>query len=157
MFKSLARGFGAKPQRIMSLVGYLCFGSRNLNRRHGHYRARVSFRLSPPVRFALRASALRLASVPHFGLRPKPLASLLAHSLLLLEMKLRKKGRLLRHLRFFRQAEAVPPRSRLFGAYFSLVCIQAPRAGFWGVAPNGNSEPRWNGANKLISPWGEAP
>ena len=40
--------------------------SRNLNRRHGHCRARASFRLTPPVRFALRASAHRA----HTNLRP---------------------------------------------------------------------------------------
>ena len=77
-------------------------GSRNLNRRPGHCRARASFRLTPAFRFALRASAHRaqanlrppaprslglrpkgvrvwgrhsaLALSPHLGLRPKPLA-----------------------------------------------------------------------------------
>ena len=111
--------------------------SRNLNRRPGHCHARASFRLTPPVRFALRASAhrakgrasqifalsraippqraelavriLRPASPPanlrppaprYLGLRPnpKPRASCLARSPLLLEMLLRKRGRILRHL-----------------------------------------------------------
>jgi len=50
---------------------------RNLNRRPGHCRARASFRLTPTVRFALRASAHRAHArlrppAPHsLGLRPK--------------------------------------------------------------------------------------
>ena len=55
---------------------------RNLNRRPGHCRARASFRLTPPVRFALRASAhrahanLRPPAPRSLGLRPKGTMSL---------------------------------------------------------------------------------
>ena len=56
---------------------------RNLNRRHGHCRARASFRLTPTVRFALRASAhwaharLRPPAPRYLGLRPKGILRLL--------------------------------------------------------------------------------
>ena len=56
---------------------------------------RASFRLTPPVRFALRASAHRAHANlhPHLGLRPKPHASSLARGLFLVGSAAPEKGR----------------------------------------------------------------
>ena len=105
-----------------------------------------------------RHSALALGS--HLGLRPKPRASSLARSLLLLEMKLRRRGNSLRCLTgFFDKLKGCGTYAAAlsFAIYSSLVCVQAPCVGFWGVAPNGNPEPKQNGDNKLYIPWGFAP
>ena len=76
----------------------------------------------------------------------------------LLEMKLRKRDSILRHLTgFFDKLRRPLQGSRLFDAHVFLVRAQAPRVGFWGVAPNGYTEPKKNGIHKLLNPWGEAP
>ena len=103
---------------------------------------------------------LALALSSHLGLRPKPHASRLSRSLLLLEMKLREKGRFPRYLIVFfnrLKGRGTYATALSFTIHFYLVRTQAPRVGFWGVAPNGNARPKQNGVIKLIIPLGRSP
>ena len=96
---------------------------------------------------------------PFLGLRPKPRASRLACSLLLLEMKLRKGVVFSDASQFFDklQGRGTHAAALPFAIYSFLVRVPAPRVGFWGVAPNGYARPKQDGANKLYISWGEAP
>ena len=94
--------------------------------------------------------------VPIWGYAPKPHASSLARSLIL-DGNGAGDRRILRHLTgFFDKLRASAHTPQSLPHIFSCPIPSGSR-GAWGVAPNGNSEPRQNAANKLEFPLGRSP